>query len=80
MAFWMAHEVPNQRAFLTEIFGFLKPEGLFLLVEPIVHVPKKRFLRTVQTAKEVGFIVKDAPKIRLSHSVLLTRNEKGPKT
>jgi ubiquinone/menaquinone biosynthesis C-methylase UbiE len=77
MAFWMAHEVPNQGAFLTEIFGFLKPEGLFLLVEPILHVRKKSFLRTVQTAEEVGFIVKDMPKIRLSHSVLLTRNGNG---
>lgn len=80
MAFWMAHEVPNQRAFLTEIFGFLKPEGLFLLVEPILHVRKKSFLRTIQTAKEVGFIVKDMPKIRLSHSVLFTGNEKGANT
>jgi 2-polyprenyl-3-methyl-5-hydroxy-6-metoxy-1,4-benzoquinol methylase len=72
MAFWMVHEVPNQRAFFAEIFGFLKPEGLFLFVEPILHVPKKSFLRTVQSAREVGFIVKDMPKIRLSHSVLLT--------
>jgi 2-polyprenyl-3-methyl-5-hydroxy-6-metoxy-1,4-benzoquinol methylase len=70
MAFWMAHEVPNQRAFFTEIFGFLKPEGVFLLVEPILHVRKKSFLQTVQNAKEVGFIVKDRPKIRLSHSIL----------
>lgn len=77
MAFWMVHEVPNQRAFLTEIFGFLKPEGLFLLVEPILHVRKNSFLRTIQTAKEIGFIAKDMPKIRLSHSVLFTRNENG---
>jgi ubiquinone/menaquinone biosynthesis C-methylase UbiE len=73
-AFWMVHEVPNQPAFLTEIFGFLKPEGLFLLVEPIIHVRKKSFQRTIQTANEIGFIVKDMPKIRISHSVLLTRN------
>jgi ubiquinone/menaquinone biosynthesis C-methylase UbiE len=77
MAFWMVHEVPNQRAFLTEIFGFLKPEGLFLLVEPILHVRKNSFLRTIQTANEVGFIVKDMPKIRLSHSVLFKRNGNG---
>ena len=74
MAFWMVHEVPNQQTFFTEIFGFLKPNGLFLLVEPILHVRKSSFLRTIQTANEVGFIVKDMPKIRLSHSVLLTRN------
>jgi len=75
MAFWMVHEVPDQRKFFTEILGFLKPKGLFLLVEPIFHVPKKNFLRTLQTANEIGFIVKDMPKIRLSHSVLFTRNE-----
>jgi ubiquinone/menaquinone biosynthesis C-methylase UbiE len=73
-AFWMVHEVLNQRAFLTEIFGFLKPGGLFLLVEPIFHVRKKTFLRTIQTANEIGFIVKDMPRIRISHSVLFTRN------
>ncbi len=73
MAFWMVHEVPNQRTFLAEILRFLKPKGLFLLVEPILHVSKKSFLRTVQSAKEIGFIVKDVPKIRLSYSVLLTK-------
>jgi len=77
MAFWMVHEVPNQRTFLTEIFGFLKPKGLFLLVEPILHVSKNSFLRTVQNANEIGFVVKDMPKIRISHSVLFARNENG---
>lgn len=77
MAFWMVHEVPNQRAFLTEIFGLLKLEGLFLLAEPILHVPKKSFLRTIQTANQVGFIIKDRPKIHISHSVLFTRNGNG---
>ncbi len=77
MAFWMVHEVPDRRKFLSEIFGFLKSGGLFLLVEPILHVRKRRFLRTVQTANEAGFVVKDRPKIRLSHSVLFTRNDDG---
>lgn len=77
IAFWMVHEVPNQRAFLTEIFGFLKPDGLFLLAEPIFHVSKKSFLRTLNIANEIGFIVKDMPKIRLSRSVLFGRNENG---
>ena len=72
-AFWMVHEVPNRRAFLTEIFSFLKPDGLFLLVEPIIHVRRKSFLQTIQTANEIGFIVKDMPKIRISHSVLFTQ-------
>ncbi len=38
LAFWMAHEVPDQSAFLREIRDLLKPNGLLLLAEPIVHV------------------------------------------
>lgn len=78
IAFWMVHEVPNQRAFLSEIFGFLKTGGLFLLAEPIFHVPERSFLRTIKTANEIGFVQRDRPKIRISRSVLFTRNENGP--
>jgi 2-polyprenyl-3-methyl-5-hydroxy-6-metoxy-1,4-benzoquinol methylase len=77
IAFWMVHEVLNKRVFLTEVYGFLKPTSLFLLAEPIFHVSKKSFLQTINVANEIGFIVKDMPKIRLSRSVLLARNENG---
>jgi len=77
IAFWMVHEVPNQRAFLTEVYSFLKPEGLFLLAEPIFHVSKRSFLQTMNIASEIGFIVKEMPNIRLSRSVLFTRDENG---
>jgi ubiquinone/menaquinone biosynthesis C-methylase UbiE len=77
LAFWMAHEVPDQRKLLAEIRNSLKPDGLFLLVEPIIHVPKKSFLQTVQIAVEVGFVVKDNPRIRISHSALLALKKNG---
>lgn len=67
----MVHEVPDQRRFLTEIYNLLKPGGLFLLVEPVVHVPKKSFLQTLKTAEDIGFFIKENPKIRISHSALL---------
>jgi ubiquinone/menaquinone biosynthesis C-methylase UbiE len=71
LAFWMVHEVPDQRTFLAEVHSLLKPDGLFLLVEPMVHMPKRNFLRTVATAKEIGFFIKENPKIRISYSALL---------
>lgn len=71
LAFWMAHEVPDQSSFFREIRESLKPVGSLLLAEPIVHVPRKYFLRTLQAAIETGLAVKESPKIRLSHSVLL---------
>ncbi|MGZ6226130.1 MAG: class I SAM-dependent methyltransferase [Syntrophales bacterium] len=71
LAFWMAHEVPDQSSFFREIRESLRPNGSLLLAEPIVHVPRKYFLRTLQAAIETGLVVNESPKIRLSHSALL---------
>lgn len=74
LAFWMVHEVPDQRAFLAEISRLLKPAGRFLLVEPKIHVSGKNFERTLEIAKAVGFMLRENPKIRLSHSALFGGN------
>jgi ubiquinone/menaquinone biosynthesis C-methylase UbiE len=72
LLFWMFHEVPDQRALLIEIRDLLKPDGRVLFVEPIIHVPKKSFLQTIRIAMELGFILKESPQIRFSHSALLS--------
>lgn len=72
LAFWMAHEVPDQRRFFSEIRNLMKPEGLFLLVEPLIHVAKKNFSRAIEKAKELGFVIKESPKIRMSQSALFS--------
>ena len=74
LAFWMVHEVPDQRAFLTEIRRMLKPAGRFLLVEPKIHVSGKRYQKTLETTKDVGFLLQERPTIRWSHSALLGLN------
>jgi 2-polyprenyl-3-methyl-5-hydroxy-6-metoxy-1,4-benzoquinol methylase len=68
----MVHEVPDQRKFLAEVQNLLNPDGLLLLVEPILHVPEKSFMQTLKTAEDIGFLVKENPRIRISHSALLT--------
>jgi ubiquinone/menaquinone biosynthesis C-methylase UbiE len=73
LTFWMVHEVPDQKSFLTQIFNLMKPGGRFLIVEPKIHVTAKHFARTLAIAAEIGFAFKEKPKIRLSHSVVLTR-------
>jgi len=77
LAFWMAHEVPDQRRFLSEIRNLMKPEGLFLLVEPVIHVSMKNFARAIETAKELGFVIKVSPKIRMSQSALFSCGKDG---
>lgn len=75
LAFWMAHEVPDQQTFFAEVFNLLKSGGLSLLVEPFFHVPEKSFRRMIATVERTGFTVKDIPKIRLSRSFLLMREK-----
>jgi len=68
----MAHEVPGQQKFLSEISNPLKPDGLFLLAEPLIHVSRKNFAQAVNMAKEVRFAIKEYPEIRMSQSALFT--------
>jgi len=77
LAFWMAHEVPDQRRFLSEIRNLMKPDGLFFLVEPLIHVSKNNFARAIETAKELGLVIKESPKIRMSQSALFTCGKNG---
>jgi ubiquinone/menaquinone biosynthesis C-methylase UbiE len=72
LAFWMVHEVPDQRRFLSEISNLMKPEGLFLLVEPVIHVSLKNFSRMIEMAKDIGFFINESPQIRMSRSALFT--------
>ncbi|MBC8235245.1 class I SAM-dependent methyltransferase [bacterium] len=56
LAFYMFHEVPNQKKLLEEIKSVLKPNGVFFLVEPkLFHVSKEDFEKTIKKAIEVGF-------------------------
>ena len=55
LAFWMAHEVDDLDRLFAEILAALKPGGLLLLVEPLAHVPQRRFEEIVAAAVSAGF-------------------------
>jgi len=73
LTFWMAHEVPNIKHFMTEIYLNLKSEGKYLLVEPIIHVSKGKFHSIMTVAKQAGFKIVDQPSISFSRSVLFEK-------
>jgi 2-polyprenyl-3-methyl-5-hydroxy-6-metoxy-1,4-benzoquinol methylase len=73
LAFTMMHEVGNQANFLREIYRMLKPGAALLLTEPIKHVSRAEFDRTVSLAQQEGFVITDHPRIRLSHTVVLKK-------
>ncbi len=70
LAFYMAHEHPNQHALLDELAEIVKPGGSFLLVEPKFHVSDDDFDETFALARQAGFFPKSTPKVHLSRAIL----------
>ena len=73
VAFYSVHEVPDERRLLEEVFECLRGGSRFLVVEPIIHVTAKHFESMVTICQEVGFVVEDRPRIRLSRAVVLVK-------
>jgi ubiquinone/menaquinone biosynthesis C-methylase UbiE len=73
LTFWMVHEVPDRKRFLSEINGLLKKEGKLLIVEPRIHVSKKSFQETLAIAEQSGFRKLTSPKIFVSYACLLEK-------
>ena len=73
LAFWMVHEVRERDRFLEELKSLLKVGGLFLMVEPAMHVSKEKYQETERRAQAAGLALKERPKISLSRSTLFVR-------
>lgn len=73
LLFTVLHEVTNQAGFLREIYQMLKPGAPLLLTEPIRHVDRVEFDRSISTARQQGFTVTSHPPVRLCYTALLTR-------
>jgi ubiquinone/menaquinone biosynthesis C-methylase UbiE len=73
LAFWMAHEVADERTFFKQIFAILKPSGTFLIAEPRVHVSRARFEELLSLAREAGFAADAFPRIGFSRAVALKK-------
>jgi ubiquinone/menaquinone biosynthesis C-methylase UbiE len=72
LAFYMVHETPDPISFAKQVKPLLKKGGKFLIVEPLFHVSKKKFLTICQDMKSLGFSVLDKPKKKGGRSLLLT--------
>ena len=70
LAFYMIHDVPDVDAFLMEVATLLKPSGRLLIAEPLIHVSKSSFKKTVDAARLAGLKPISEPKIRFSRSML----------
>jgi ubiquinone/menaquinone biosynthesis C-methylase UbiE len=73
LAFYMVHEISNQKAFFNEIMSILKPNGQVFIVEPPFHVSKAAFEETIRKTYDAGFTAIERPKVLLSKTVLLQK-------
>lgn len=77
LAFWMAHEVPEQGRFFAQLYDVMKNGGKFLMAEPKLHVSKTQFDAELCEAKRVSFKLLERPIIPLSHAALFVKQAKG---
>jgi len=73
LAFWMVHEVRNQKKFLDELTSILKPNGLIFIIEPKGHVSKRNFNQMVNLLMENGLTIVESPKVLFSRTIILSR-------
>jgi len=74
LAFYSAHEVPDLRRLFGEIHSSLRPEGRFMVVEPIGHVTADDFQAMLDLGEEIGFRQQERPHVRLSRAVILVKH------
>lgn len=74
VAFWMVHESPSPSNLFKQIFSTLKPTGTLLFTEPLFHVIHADFQQEMAMARDIGFQVKDKPRIMWSRSAALSKN------
>jgi ubiquinone/menaquinone biosynthesis C-methylase UbiE len=70
LAFYMIHEVPDQKKLFMELRSILKPDGKLYIIEPKFHVTKKMFNNMIDRLIENGFKIVDTPKVFFSRAIL----------
>lgn len=61
LAFWMAHEVPDQHRLFAELHAALKPGARFFLAEPTLDTTASYFQKEIQRIEAAGFRYRHCP-------------------
>jgi ubiquinone/menaquinone biosynthesis C-methylase UbiE len=73
LAFWMAHEAPDQEAFLRQVGILLKAGARLLIAEPLMHVSRRQFEGMNAIAERAGLKPLGKVKVSLSRAALFGR-------
>mgnify|MGYP001822757024 FL=1 len=75
LAFWVVHEVMDQKSLFIEIRTILQPRGHLLIVEPKGHVSAVRFAEMVKLVQQAGYIISEGPQVKFSRSIICSPNQ-----
>ncbi len=70
---WMLHEVERPALLWENVGEHLRPAGKALVIEPWVHVRRRRFEEEVAPARELGFATAEIDDILFCHACVATR-------
>ena len=70
LSMWVAHEVPDQDRFFSQIRSILKPDGRYLLAEPRFHIKKDLFEALCAQAEATGLKKISEPGVGASFAAL----------
>ena len=71
LAFWMVHEVPDQKNLFSSLKSILGVDGKMLIAEPKMHVTVEDLKRTTDIAQSCCWHRIESPDISFSHTALL---------
>ena len=74
LAFYVVHEVPNQKQLFADFASVAASRALILVVEPPIHVSARAFGETVEQARACGFSPEQGPKVFFGRTVILRRD------
>jgi ubiquinone/menaquinone biosynthesis C-methylase UbiE len=74
LAFWMVHEVPDQKDFFNQLSSLLAPGGKVLMAEPRFHVNTEAADASIEIAETCGLRCIGKPGIRFSLTALFAES------
>jgi SAM-dependent methyltransferase len=73
LAFAVVHELPDAKGFFNESFVALKRGGRLLYSEPSNHIDKLEFEKSLNFARQAGFVLESIPMIKSNQSAVLMK-------
>jgi len=71
LAFYMVHEIPDRKRFLSQVVDILKPNAHFMIIEPKHHVKEDQFKQILNEAVSAGLELVKPLKVKGGRGMLL---------